>query len=69
MRSDNNYMLDDTLTILNQGFYVLDGKRISLKLSLSQMREISVYLPKDVQKITKKKDFQHVHVIGRVGVG
>ena len=58
MRSDNNYMLDDTLTILNQGFYVLDGKRISLKLSLSQMREISVYLPKDVQKITKKKDYR-----------
>ena len=69
MRSDNNYMLDDTLTILNQGFYVLNGKRISLKLSPSQMREISVYLPKDVQKIAKNKDFQHVHVIGRVGVG
>ena len=69
MRTDNITMLSDTLRILDQGFYTLGGKRIPLKLTPAQMREISIYLPKDVQKIVKNKDFQHVHVIGRVGVG
>ena len=69
MKADNVKVLEDTLNIFNQGFYTLDSKRIPLKLSPSQMREISVYLPKDVQKISRNKDFQHVHVIGRVGVG
>lgn len=69
MRTDNVKMLDNTLRILNQGHYAHEGKRIPLKLSQAQMQEISVYLPKDVQKIARKKDFQHVHVIGRVGVG
>ena len=69
MGADNVDILKDTLNILKQGFYVYKGKKISLKLTLSQMREISVYLPKEVQEIQQSKDFEHVHVIGRVGVG
>ena len=69
MRTDNVMTLENTLEILNQGYYILENKRIPLKLSLSQMREISVYLPEDVQEIIEKKDFPHVHVMGRVGVG
>ena len=33
MRTDNMNMLQDTLDILDQGFYLLDGKMIPLKLS------------------------------------
>ena len=69
MRTDNINMLDDTLKIMNQGFYTFDGKHIPLKLSPAQMREIYVYLPEDVQEIGENKSFQHIHVIGRVGVG
>ena len=56
MRTDNVMTLENTLEILNQGYYILENKRIPLKLSQSQMREISVYLPKDVQEISRKKD-------------
>ena len=59
MRTDNVMTLENTLEILNQGYYILENKRIPLKLSLSQMREISVYLPEDVQEIIEKKDFPH----------
>ena len=69
MKAENVNVLKDTLKILDQGFYTLGGKRIPLKPTPSQMHEISVYLPKDVQEISRKKDFPHVHVMGRVGVG
>ena len=69
MRDDNINTLNDTLRILNQGFYVIGRKQIPLKLSQTQMREVQVFLPEDVQKISRDKEFQHIHVIGRVGVG
>ena len=69
MRTDNISMLNDTLKILDQGFYTLGNRQIPLKLSPARMRRISVYLPEDVKNISEKKDFQHVHVLGRVGVG
>ena len=69
MRADNINMLDDTLNILQQGFYIYEGRITPLKLSQAEMRETLVYLPEDVQKIGRKKDFQHVHVIGRTGFG
>ena len=62
-------MLNDTLRILNQGFYTLNGRRIPLKLSPAGMREISVYLPADVQKIAQSTAFEHIHFPGRMGVG
>ena len=69
MRQDNLTMLQDTLSILEQGFYQLDGKTILLKLSRKQQETAEVYLPDDVQKICRKKDFPHVHVMGRCGYG
>lgn len=69
MRRDNIEMLNDTLAILSRGYYYLDGKRINLKLSKDQMIELSVYLPEDIKRIEAVTDFQHIHVIGRVGVG
>ena len=69
MRSENFAMLQDTLSILDRGYYQLHGETISLKLSRAQMEEVQVYLPKDVQAICGAKDFEHVHVLGRCGYG
>ena len=69
MRNDNIRMLEDTLDIFKKGKYIKDGKTISTKLSKKQMEECHVYLPENVQDITNRKDFEHVHVMGRVGVG
>ncbi len=68
-RIDNIQMLDDTLQIFNEGKYNKDGKIVYTKLSLKQMEECYVYLPEDVMDITNRKDFEHLHVMGRVGVG
>lgn len=69
MRNDNIQMLEDTLSIFERGKYVKDGKTIYTKLSRKQMEECHVYLPENVQDIMNCKDFEHVHVMGRVGVG
>ncbi len=69
MRVDNINMLNDTMAIMDRGYYEVNGKRVNLKLSEKEMKEISVFLPKDVKRISDVKDFQHVHVMGRIGVG
>lgn len=69
MRNDNIQMLEDTLSIFERGKYVKDGKPIYTKLSRKQMEECHIYLPENVQDIMNRKDFEHVHVMGRVGVG
>lgn len=69
MRNDNIQMLEDTLDTFKRGKYVKDGKTIYTKLSQKQMEECYVYLPENVQDIMTRKDFEHVHVMGRVGVG
>ena len=67
MKQDNIAMLQDTLKILEQGCYVKNGQKVDLKLTREQMEEARVFLPKDVKKAGKYKDFQHVHVMGRCG--
>jgi len=69
MRHDNISILQDTLKILDQGYYHVNGQRVNLKLTQEQMREAQVFLPEDVTKICKAKDFEHVHVMGRCGYG
>ena len=69
IRNDNIQMLEDTLKILNAGKYNKSGKTIHTKLSKKQMEECYVYLPENVADISNRKDFEHVHVMGRVGVG
>ena len=69
MRSDNLAMLLDTLSILEKGFYQLNGETIPLKLSRTQMEEALVYLPQDIKRVCEAKDFEHVHVLGRSGYG
>ena len=69
MNSNNIAMLQDTLNILEKGFYQFEGKIMPLQLSHSQMEEVKVYLPRDVKRICESKDFEHVHVLGRCGYG
>ena len=69
MRVDNINMLNDTMAIMDRGYYEVNGKRVNLKLSEKERKEIFVFLPKDVRQISDNKDFPHVHVMGRIGVG
>ena len=69
MRQDNITMLQDTLSILNQGYYKIGNKIKNLKLSREQMEAADVYLPKEVQAISDFRNFLHVHVMGRCGYG
>ena len=66
MRVDNINMLNDTMAIMDRGYYEVNGKRVNLKLSEKERKEIFVFLPKDVKRISDNKDFQHVHVMGRI---
>ncbi len=67
MRQNNIEMFQDTMRILAQGHYTIGNKKVKLKLSRREMEAADVYLPKEVQNISGKKDFPHVHVIGRCG--
>lgn len=69
MRVENINMFNDTMAIMDRGYYEVNGKRINLKLSKREMEEISVFLPKDIKRIADNKDFEHIYVIGRIGVG
>ena len=69
MRQDNIAMLQDTLKILEQGYYATNGHTVRLKLNRQEMEEAHVFLPDDVKKISQFKAFEHVHVIGRCGYG
>ena len=68
MRHENIAMLTDTLGIMCKGYYYIDGKKIALKLSPAEMKEIRVYLPEDVRRIEADTSFRHIHAIDRVGV-
>lgn len=67
MRMDNISILYDTLDVLNSGYYVVNGKRVDLKLSKEEMLKAEVFLPKDVEKVSASKEIPHVHVMGRMG--
>ena len=59
VRQENIAMLQDTLDILKRGYYLLDGKKVELKLSKEEMREIHVYLPGEMQAISESGNFSH----------
>lgn len=69
-RTMSKDMLLDTLQICEQGYYEKDGRRIKLKLTPDEMREIQVYLPDEVTRNANRKDFKPPFVIGgRCGHG
>ncbi len=69
MRQDNIEMFQDTMRILEQGYYTIGSKKVKLKLSRKQMEAADVYLPEEIREISRKKDFKHIHVLGRCGYG
>lgn len=68
-RSRELNMFQETMQILEQGYYVKNGRKIQLKLSKKEMEEIQVYLPEDVMKNSSRKDFDPPYVFGRCGYG
>ncbi len=69
MRLDTITILRETLGILENGTYEVNGATVPLKLSRAQMEEAEVYLPDDVKQVCEARDFEHVHVMGRCGYG
>lgn len=69
MINDNINMLSDTLRICEQGYYMHNGRRVDLKLSMAEMKQARVFLPDEVAALAHFKDFPHVHVMGRCGHG
>lgn len=50
---ENMIMLGDTMQIMEQGCYTVDGRKVNLRLTPQQMRTIQVYLPEDIQTISE----------------
>lgn len=69
MLKDNIEVLQNTLQILKQGYYQVNGRTVNLKLSKKEMETIHVLLPEDVQDICNRTDFEKVFVMGRCGYG
>ena len=67
MRNQNIEILKDTLRVCKKGYYKHNGKKINLKLTTEERQNAIVYLPEQVNKIAQKKDFPHVHSLGRCG--
>lgn len=57
--------LEETLKISIAGRYEVGGKEISLPFSVEQLKNASVFLPDDVEKIKNHKFKKHVFVLGR----
>ena len=66
-RSREIAMLEETLKILGQGYYVKNGKRVDLKLSQEQMRATEVFLPDEVRANANHAGFSPPFVMGRCG--
>ena len=69
MREQNIHQLQETLQILEQGSYTVNGKTVRLKLSAEEQAECHVLLPEAVQRVCGRKDLQQVRVAGRCGHG
>lgn len=67
MRIDNIEMLQDTLEIFENGFYLKDGKKIELKLSKKEMHSSEVLLPEQVKYICDNPTIAKIHSLGRAG--
>ena len=52
MRQDNIAMFQDTMEILNQGYYKIGDESRKLKLTREQMEAARVFLPEDIEAIS-----------------
>ena len=69
MREDRIAMLHDTLSIFERGYYTIDGRRKSLKLTGEQTPAARVFLPDEVHSVCKTGGLPRVHVLGRCRFG
>lgn len=67
MRNQNIDILKDTLRVCKKGYYKHNGRKVNLKLTTGEMQNAIVYLPDQVKDIALKKDFPHIHSLGRCG--
>ena len=67
MRSDNIAMLEDTLDILDKGYYMIGERRVWLTLSREQMEAADVYFPDDIKSMSLGKELQYVNEKSRCG--
>ena len=67
MRRDNIAMFQDTMEILNQGYYKIGDESRKLKLTREQMEAARVFLPEDIEAISREKGIRRVCVLGRCG--
>ena len=65
---DNIDMLNDTLEILNCGYYQFGDRRVNLKLTRTEMENTAVYLPLDIERIEKAHDVRQKQSAGQVCV-
>lgn len=65
MMADAIKMLQDTLKILEKGYYKVKGKIVPLALSDKEMREAYVLLPNEAEAIFSRADFPKVFATGR----
>ncbi len=56
MRDANKKMLEDTLEILENGYYRKDGREVNLRLSRQEMEHVQVLLPEDAESICSQMD-------------
>ena len=52
-------LLNDTLNILNQGYYDKNNQKIKTKLTPQQREECIVYLPSDIESMLQSKPIKH----------
>lgn len=67
MKEVNVNMLNDTLSIFENGSYEKGGKRIRVKLKKKEQHASEVLLPDQVKYICKHPTIEKIHVIGRTG--
>lgn len=67
MRKDNIAILQETLQILEQGRYEVNGKTVSLKLTREERERCHVLLPADIRNVCAR-ELKKPFVIGRCGV-
>lgn len=56
MRDANKKTLEDTLEILENGYYRKDGREVNLRLSRQEMEHVQVLLPEDAESICSQMD-------------
>ncbi|MCD7839317.1 MAG: TIGR02452 family protein [Erysipelotrichaceae bacterium] len=60
-RQRNIQILNDTLDMIENGYYMIDTHKIKLRLSMKDTKEIQVFLPDDIDKLSISKVEKNDH--------